>query len=116
VLEQATLARFIATGELDRHLRGLRRLYGRRARALSAVFARELPEFALHTPTSGFHALLHLGPDHDEDVVVRSVAAHGIRVFGLGAHVLHGPPAARIGVRLCGVAGRGNARRGGRNA
>jgi GntR family transcriptional regulator / MocR family aminotransferase len=92
VLEQATLARFIATGELDRHLRGLRRLYGRRARALSAVFARELPEFALHTPTSGFHALLQLGPDYDEDVVVRSVAAHGIRVFGLGAHVLHGPP------------------------
>lgn len=91
VLEQATLARFIATGELDRHLRSLRKLYGRRARALSAVFARELPECILHTPSSGFHAVLQLGPDDDEDAVVRSVAAHGIRIFGLRAHVMHGP-------------------------
>lgn len=91
VLEQATLARFITAGELDRHLRGLRQLYKRRAQALSAVFARELPDFTLHIPTSGFHALLQLGPDHDEDAVVRSLAARGIRVFGLGAHVLYGP-------------------------
>jgi GntR family transcriptional regulator/MocR family aminotransferase len=94
VLEQATLARFIGTGELDRHLRILRQLYRRRARVLSGVFARELPEFALQTPTSGFHALLKLGPDHDEGAVVRAVAARGIRVFGLGAHVLHGAPPA----------------------
>ena len=92
VLEQATLARFITTGELDRHLRSLRQLYRRRARALSAAFASELPELTLHAPTSGFHAVLDLGPDHDEDAVVRSIAARGIRVFGLGAHVLHGPP------------------------
>jgi len=92
VLEQATLARFITTGELDRHLRSLRQLYRRRARTLSTVFAREMPEFTLHTPSSGFHAVLHLGPDHDEDAVVRSFAARGIRVFGLGAHVLHGAP------------------------
>ena len=97
-LEQATLASFIASGDLDRHLRELRRQYRRRAHALAAAFAQQAPELRLHVPNSGFHALLALGPDYDEDTVVRAAAARGIRLFGLGDHVLHGakPPPALI--------------------
>jgi GntR family transcriptional regulator / MocR family aminotransferase len=102
-LEQATLAGFIASGDLDRHLRGLRRQYRRRARALAAAFTQEAPELRLRTPNSGFHALLELEPDCDEDAVVRAAAERSIRVFGLGDHVLHGakpPPALVFGYAM----------------
>jgi len=94
VVEQATLADFISSGGLDRHLRHLRSAYRRRAGALRHEFERRRPDLSVTIPSSGFHAVVDLQQGAEEEAVVSSLAHRGIRVVGMQQSVLHGPPTA----------------------
>jgi GntR family transcriptional regulator/MocR family aminotransferase len=82
--EQLALARFMASGELDRHLRRTRRRYRARRDALVAAVAAELPDWRIEGIAAGLQAVVRLPEGSDEAAVVRAAAARGVGVEGLG--------------------------------
>lgn len=90
VIDQVAFARFLAAGELDAHVRRLRAACRSRSRALAAALHRELPELGLRAQPSGLHVTLALPEGSDEDRVIAAGADVGVRLFGLGEHVLEG--------------------------
>jgi GntR family transcriptional regulator/MocR family aminotransferase len=93
-LEQLALADFISRGELDRHLRRMRALYGaRRAALITALRGASISGVA-----GGLFALVWLPAGTDEDEVVARALARGIRVEGLAGHRSgDGPPGLILG-------------------
>jgi GntR family transcriptional regulator/MocR family aminotransferase len=86
VLEQLTLAAFLARGELDRHLRQTRPLYRRRRDALLAG----LPGMRAQGAAAGLHVLVQLPDGASEAEVVAAAAARDVAVEPLGPHVMAG--------------------------
>lgn len=100
-LLQATFAAFLAAGDLDRHLRTVRRTYRQRRDALVAAVATHLPEAAPTGVAAGLQTVLTLPPGTDEDAVVARAAQAGVRVVGLARFRTGGgtslPPALVLG-------------------
>jgi GntR family transcriptional regulator/MocR family aminotransferase len=86
VLEQLTLAAFLARGELDRHLRHTRPLYRRRRDALLAG----LPGLRAEGAAAGLHVLVRLPGGASEADVVAAAAARDVAVEPLGPHDMSG--------------------------
>jgi GntR family transcriptional regulator/MocR family aminotransferase len=83
-LDQQVLADFIAAGDLARHLRRSRALYGARRAALAGAVARHLPGCVLGGEAAGLQAPLYLPGGVDEAALVGAAAAEGIGVYPLG--------------------------------
>ncbi|CAL9507281.1 HTH-type transcriptional regulatory protein GabR [Streptomyces sp. enrichment culture] len=82
VLDQLTLAEFLASGAYDRHVRAARLRYRRRRDALVAAVAARAPEVRVTGIAAGLHAVLRL-PSGTERPVVRAAAWHGLALHGL---------------------------------
>lgn len=86
VIDQLAFADFLVQGELDRHLRRMRPLYGHRRDALVDALAERLPELVPVGASAGLHLIAWL-PEHlDEDELVAAAAARGVLVEGLGPY------------------------------
>jgi GntR family transcriptional regulator/MocR family aminotransferase len=93
LLTQLTLAGLISSGELDRHLRRMRRRYRARRDALVAAIASALPGAHVEGIAAGLHALVRLPPGADEAATVRAAGERGIALDGLASFRRGGPPA-----------------------
>ncbi|MGC9380455.1 PLP-dependent aminotransferase family protein [Streptomyces sp. MH13] len=82
VLDQLTLAEFLASGDYDRHVRAARLRYRRRRDALVAALAERAPEVRVTGIAAGLHAVLQLPPGTEQQTV-RAAAWHGLAVHGL---------------------------------
>ena len=85
-IDQLALARFLAAGGLDRHLRAARTRYRRRREALLTALGRALPEGRVSGIAAGLHVVLDLPAGvRAADVVrlgaVRDVALSDIRRY-----------------------------------
>lgn len=85
-LEQAALARFIESGDLERHLRAARGRFKRRRAALLAALDRELPGLEVSGIAAGMHAVLALPPGVRAVDVSAAAAEHGIAVSDLARY------------------------------
>jgi GntR family transcriptional regulator / MocR family aminotransferase len=100
-LMQAACATFLASGDLDRHLRRTRRIYRERRDRLLESLARWLPDATTSGIAAGLQVLVTLPDGLDEiDVAERALAA-GVRVVPLcqyraSARSTH-PPALVLG-------------------
>ncbi|MFF3564665.1 PLP-dependent aminotransferase family protein [Streptomyces sp. NPDC002574] len=103
-LDQVALARLLASGRYDRHLRRMRTVYAARRAALVEALAAHAPGVRLTGLAAGFHAVAHLGAGCDEAHVVAE--AHGRRVGLYGMAANRSAPAGTGGARL--VLGFGN--------
>jgi GntR family transcriptional regulator / MocR family aminotransferase len=81
---QATFAEFLVNGDLDRHLRRMRRIYRQRRDALVAALDRWLPDATLSGIAAGLHVLVTLPPGPDEAELAERAEAAGIRIYTLG--------------------------------
>src|SRR5712691_2275982 len=81
--DQLAFADFVASGELDRHLRRVRPIYRRRRDALLSALARDLPELQPVGASAGLHFPAWLPRELDEAAFVRSAADAGIGLYGL---------------------------------
>ncbi|WP_328861521.1 MocR-like pyridoxine biosynthesis transcription factor PdxR [Streptomyces sp. NBC_00306] len=84
VLDQLTLAEFIASGAYDRHVRGMRLRYRRRRDQLVAALAERAPDISVSGIAAGLHAVLEL-PDGTEPSVVQAAGWQGLSVSGLSS-------------------------------
>ncbi|MCT2585102.1 MocR-like pyridoxine biosynthesis transcription factor PdxR [Actinophytocola gossypii] len=77
---QATVAEFVARGDLDRHLRRTRREYRLRRDALIAALRRLLPGSRATGISAGLHVLVRLPEGTDAPRLAATAARHGILV------------------------------------
>ncbi|MFD6433027.1 PLP-dependent aminotransferase family protein [Streptomyces venezuelae] len=82
VLDQLTLADFIASGQYDRHIRRMRQRYRQRRDRLVTALAERAPHIAATGIAAGLHAVLRLPPG-TEASVVKAAAWQGIGLDGL---------------------------------
>jgi GntR family transcriptional regulator/MocR family aminotransferase len=99
-LGQLTLARFIDSGGLARHLRRVRPVYRARRDALLAALGARLPGVRPGGEAAGLHLLLRLPGGLDPDSVCAAAASHGIPMENAARHWADpgaAPPALLIG-------------------
>ncbi|GAA3681443.1 PLP-dependent aminotransferase family protein [Nonomuraea antimicrobica] len=82
VLDQLSLADFIARGAYDRHLRRMRQHYRRRRDLLVGTLAQRAPHIEVSGIAAGLHAVLEL-PEHTEDATLRAARRQGLALDGL---------------------------------
>ncbi|MEU5596532.1 PLP-dependent aminotransferase family protein [Streptomyces sp. NPDC020298] len=85
VMDQLTLAEFLASGAYDRHVRSSRLRYRRRRDALVAELARRAPAVRATGIAAGMHVVLRLPPG-TEQATLRAAAWHGVAVHGLSRY------------------------------
>ncbi|SFR91118.1 GntR family transcriptional regulator / MocR family aminotransferase [Agromyces sp. CF514] len=111
VLDQVALAQFIASGDLERHLRAARGRFRRRRAALLAAFQRELPELPVTGIAAGMHAMVGLPPGVSARDVRHAASGLEVAVSDLAryrATAAPGAEAARSGSPDALVVGYGN--------
>jgi GntR family transcriptional regulator/MocR family aminotransferase len=96
---QLALCDFIARGELDRHVRRMRRRYQTRREALLGALGRWLGEACAGEDQAGLYELVELPGDVDEAALLASAAARGVGAEGLSLHRFTpgGPPGLVLG-------------------
>lgn len=95
VLEQHTLARLIAAGDYDRHVRRLRGHYRKRRDVAVHALQHELRDAVIEGYAAGLHLLVRLPPDIAEESYVAAAADLGVAV--LGTSPMYGKQPARQG-------------------
>ncbi|RKT08856.1 GntR family transcriptional regulator/MocR family aminotransferase [Streptomyces sp. 1114.5] len=99
-LPQLVLARLMESGELDRHLRLLRRRHRRRRDAVIAAIRTHLPGATVHGAAAGLHLMLTLPEDigcTDAELAAAALA-RGVKVQPLSWHArLPYPPGLVLG-------------------
>ena len=99
-LGQLTLARFISSGALARHLRRVRPVYRGRRDSLLAALSAHLPAVRPGGEAAGLHLLLRLPAGLDPDLVSAAAAKHGIQLEPAARHWADpgaAPPALLVG-------------------
>ncbi|QIJ62077.1 PLP-dependent aminotransferase family protein [Streptomyces sp. JB150] len=84
VLDQLSLADFLACGSYDRHVRRMRQRYRGRRDRLVAALAERAPHIEVTGVAAGLHAVLRLPPG-TEPSAVKAAAWQGIALDGLAA-------------------------------
>lgn len=85
VLGQHVLARLLANGGYDRHIRRARRRYMDRRDALVAALAQDLPDWHVSGRAGGLHVMLRLPAGVDEEQLCAAAGARGLAVQGTRA-------------------------------
>ncbi len=89
LLDQAALTDFIHEGHLERHIRRMRRLYGRRREVLVDSLARH---FGHKAKVQGDAAGMHLLVRFEDDGIVQRAAAAKVLLMSASAYYLTSPP------------------------
>ena len=99
LFEQIALAELIESGRFDRHLRAMRTRYADRRAALVTALDRHAPGLELTGLAAGFHAVLELPPDADEEAVVAAARTRSVGLYGMNLYRAEttGPPALVLG-------------------
>lgn len=93
-IDQLAYADFIATGQLERHLRRMRRRYRVRLEAFTAAVANLLPDFRMIGSPAGLHTFLVIPAHLDERALVDTAARRGVVVRGADHFAFHHRPPA----------------------
>ncbi|TQJ87364.1 PLP-dependent aminotransferase family protein [Streptomyces sp. SLBN-31] len=82
VLDQLSLADFLASGSYDRHVRRMRQRYRSRRDRLVAALAAQAPHVGVTGVAAGLHAVLRLPPGTERSAV-KAAAWQGVALDGL---------------------------------
>lgn len=83
VIEQYTLARLLAEGGYDRHLRRARAVYRRRRDALASALERYLPQARVKGINAGLHLYAELPEGVDDQRLAADALRHGVNLFAI---------------------------------
>jgi GntR family transcriptional regulator / MocR family aminotransferase len=100
IVDQAALAILLERGDLERHLRQMRRRYRARRDALVGALAAELPEARIGGAAAGLHVVAWLPETADEGAIKNRARERGVAIHTLhhdSAAVAPVPPALLFG-------------------
>ncbi|MEU4332030.1 PLP-dependent aminotransferase family protein [Nonomuraea dietziae] len=86
VLPQLVLARLMESGEMERHLRLLRRRHRRRRDAMIEAIARYLPGATVHGASAGLHLMITFDAGFADTDLAEVALARGVKVQPLSWH------------------------------
>ena len=86
VLPQLVLAHLMESGDLDRHLRLVRRRHRRRRDAMIAALRRELPEARLQGAAAGLHLMINFTDGLSDVDLAAAAFGRGVKVQPLSWH------------------------------
>lgn len=87
VIEQLTLARFMADGQLEKQIRRTRKIYARKNQLLLEQLEKQMGErIRILGKETGLHVLLEVFCDKDSETIVKAAASVGIKVTSLKAY------------------------------
>jgi GntR family transcriptional regulator/MocR family aminotransferase len=89
-IDQNALATFIETGDYDRHLRSMRRIYRRRRDVLMQAIREFLPMAAPAGIAAGLHVPLQLPSSIDEAKICEAAARRGVAIEGIRKYRISG--------------------------
>ena len=84
VLPQLVLAELMASGELERHLRQIRRRHRRRRDAMIDALRTSMPQATVHGAAAGLHLMVTL--DVDDTALAAAALERGVKVQPLSWH------------------------------
>lgn len=90
-LEQITYARFVRSGELDRHLRRMRGQYRCRRDALLDAISRHCPGWKIQGAAAGLHCVVEVPQAVDLGRLVERSAARSVRLYPLSGYTSRPP-------------------------
>lgn len=91
-LTQAAVADFINEGHFERHLKRLRKEYGRRRQVLVSALREQLDTAVSFAPEpAGLHVMIYLTEDAHEARIVTRAAAKGVRIYAGRPYHLQDP-------------------------
>lgn len=85
-LDQHTIARFMADGHFSRHLNRMRKVYKRKLQLLTDSLQQYAPHVTYSGDEAGMHIIITVHTGLDEDALMTTASAKGIRVYGLNAY------------------------------
>ncbi|MGI5336407.1 PLP-dependent aminotransferase family protein [Streptomyces sp. CA-181903] len=85
-LPQLVLARLLESGELERHLRQLRRRHRRRRDAMIEAIGARLPGTVVHGAAAGLHLMVTFDGGPDDAAVAEAALERGVKVQPLSWH------------------------------
>jgi GntR family transcriptional regulator/MocR family aminotransferase len=85
-LDQLALALLIESGRYDRHLRRMRGVYARRRARLKNALAAYAPQVELQGLEAGFHAVLQLPAEADEQGVITAARERGVGLYPMSEY------------------------------
>ncbi|WP_206078004.1 MocR-like pyridoxine biosynthesis transcription factor PdxR [Prauserella endophytica] len=91
-LPQLVLAELMESGELERHLRLLRRRHVRRRDAMIAAIERHLPGAVVHGAAAGLHLMITFAGSFSDTDLAAAAFARGVKVQPLSWHSQRGGP------------------------
>jgi GntR family transcriptional regulator/MocR family aminotransferase len=98
VLDQLVFARFLASGEFERHVRRVRIRQRARRDAMLGALREHLPHAQVLGVAAGLHLLVTLPADADDVALAAAADAAGVLVHPLSAHrIAAGPPGLVLG-------------------
>ena len=86
VLPQLVLAHLMESGDLERHLRLLRRRHRRRRDAMVRAIATHLPRATVHGAAAGLHVMITFRDGVDDVELAAAALARGVKVQPLSWH------------------------------
>jgi GntR family transcriptional regulator/MocR family aminotransferase len=89
VLPQLVLARLLESGQLERHLRLLRRRHRHRRDAMIEAIRAHLPGAVVHGAAAGLHLLITFEAEFNDVDLAAAALAHGVKVQPLSWHSQH---------------------------
>ena len=98
-IEQLAFARFLARGDLDRHLRRMRLRYRARRDVMVVALAHHLPSLSIRGIAAGLHVTALLGATADQEAIARAARRRGIGLSTLADYraATDGPGALILG-------------------
>ncbi|GAA4602567.1 PLP-dependent aminotransferase family protein [Actinoallomurus liliacearum] len=85
-LPQLVLARLMESGEMERHLRLLRRRHRRRRDAMIDAIGAHLPDATVHGAAAGLHLTITFDAGFSDVDLAAALLAHGVKVQPLSWH------------------------------
>ena len=102
VLPQLVLARLMESGDMERHLRFLRRRHRRRRDAMIGALAAGLPDARVHGAAAGLHLTVTFDGGFDDTELAAAALAEGVKTQPLSWHrQLPGRPGLVLGYAAC---------------
>ena len=86
VLPQLVLAELMGSGELERHLRFVRRRHRRRRDVMIEAIARHLPDAVVHGAAAGLHLLITFDDGVSDTALAAAALARGVKAQPLSWH------------------------------
>ncbi|RNL86907.1 MocR-like pyridoxine biosynthesis transcription factor PdxR [Halostreptopolyspora alba] len=86
VLPQLVLARLMDSGDLERHLRLLRRRHRRRRDAMLEAIARHLPGARVHGSAAGLNLMVTFDGDSEDRHLAAAALEYGVKIHPLSWH------------------------------